>query len=140
MMLGVPEKEFWDGDYTRLKFYVRMHNYAVERRNQELWLQGAYVYEAMSIALAHAVDPQHSRNKSYPDKPHRITPLSEDEKELEKKKQVAEFRAALEEMGRRFEAKHKRERELARRKAESDKDIHTVFPLLNDKGGEPNGN
>ena len=109
MMLGVPEKEFWDGDYTRLKYYVRKHNYAVERRNQELWLQGLYFYEAMSVALAHAVDPKHSRNMQYSDKPHRITPLSEDEKELEKKKQVEEFRAALEAMGRRFEAKHARE-------------------------------
>ena len=124
MSLGVPCEEFWDGDYTKLKYYVRQYNVSKERRNEELWLQGIYFYEAISVALARGFS-KHS-NAKYPDKPHRITPYTEEEEELRKQKQVEEFRAALEEMGRRFEAKHKRERELAQKKQQQ-------------QGGEPLG-
>lgn len=118
MSIGVPYEEFWYGDYTKLKYYVRLHNLNVERQNEQLWLQGMYFYEALSVALSKSFN-KHS-NAKYPDKPHRLTPLTDEEKELEKKKQIEEFRAALDEMGRRFEAKHKRERELALKKQQQD--------------------
>ncbi len=113
MMLGVPEKEFWDGDYTRLKYYVRQHNYLVEQRNQELWLQGLYVYEAVSVAMAQAFSKNGGRNVKYPDKPHRITPLSTEEQEAENKRKVEEFRAQLDAAGQRFNAMKRREKEAA---------------------------
>lgn len=107
MALGVPADEFWNGDYTLLKFYVEKHRIAVEQQNEQLWLQGMYFYEAITVALAQALS-KHS-NVKYPDRPHRLTPLSEEEKELENQKKVEEFRAQLMAAGRRFEAKHKME-------------------------------
>lgn len=107
MALGVPCDEFWDGDYTRLKYYVDKHRIAVEQQNEQLWLQGVYFYEALSVALAQAFS-KHSQAK-YPEKPYRLTPLSEEEQELENQKKVEEFRAQLMAAGRRFDAKHKRE-------------------------------
>lgn len=118
MSIGVSYDEFWHGDYTKLKYYVRLHNLNVERQNEQLWLQGMYFYEGFCAALSKAFN-KHS-NAKYPDKPHRLTPLTEDEQELEKKKKIEEFRAALDEMGRRFEAKHRRERELALKKQQQD--------------------
>lgn len=107
MALGVSADEFWNGDYTLLKYYVERHRIAVEQQNEQLWLQGVYVYEAVSVALSQAFS-KHSQAK-YPEKPYRLTPLTEEEQELENKKKVEEFRAQLMELGRRFEAKHKRE-------------------------------
>lgn len=109
MALGVSCDDFWNGDYTLLKFYVDTYQLAVERQNEQLWLQGLYFYEAIGVALSNAF-AKHSTAK-YPDKPHRITPLSEREKEAEQKKQVDDFRAQLMAASRRFEAKHKREQE-----------------------------
>ena len=107
MALGVPYDEYWNGDYTMLKFYAEKHRLAVEQKNEELWLQGLYFYEALSTVISRAVD-KHS-NVKYPDKPHRLTPLSEDEKKAEKEKMVEEFRNQLNILGNRFEAKHRRE-------------------------------
>ena len=107
MALGVSADEFWDGDYTLLKYYVEKHRIAVEQQNEQLWLQGVYFYEALSVALSQAFG-KHSTMK-YPEKPYRITPLSEEEQELENRKKVEEFRAQLMALGKRFEAKHKRE-------------------------------
>lgn len=108
MALGVPADEFWNGDYTMLKYYVERHRIAVEQQNEQLWLQGLYFYDALVVALSQSMT-KHSTAK-YPEKPYRLTPLSEDEQELENKKKVEEFRAQLMALGKRFEAKHKRER------------------------------
>lgn len=107
MALGVSANDFWNGDYTMLKYYANRYKIAVEQQNEQLWLQGVYFYEALTVALAQAFS-KHSTVK-YPEKPHRLTPLSEEEQELENKKKVEEFRAQLLAAGRRFEAKHKRE-------------------------------
>ena len=107
MALGVSADEFWNGDPTLLKYYVETHRIAVEQQNERMWLQGVYFYEAISTALAQAFS-KHS-NAKYPEKPHRLTPLSEEEQELENKKKVEEFREQLMAIGKRFEAKHKRE-------------------------------
>lgn len=107
MALGVSANEFWDGDYTLLKYYAEKHRIAVEQQNEQLWLQGMYFYEALTVALAQAFS-KHS-NAKYPEKPHRLTPLSEEEQEIENQKKVEEFRAQLMAACGRFEAKHKRE-------------------------------
>lgn len=107
MALGVPCDEFWNGDYTLLKYYADRHKIAVEQQNEQLWLQGMYFYEALNVALAQAFS-KHSSAK-YPEKPHRLTPLSEEEQEIENQKKVEEFRAQLMAACGRFEAKHKRE-------------------------------
>lgn len=107
MALGVSANEFWNGDYTLLKYYAERHRIAVEQQNEQLWLQGMYFYEAISVALAQAFS-KHATVK-YPDKPHRLTPMSDEEQEIKNKKMVEEFRAQLVAAGKRFEAKHKRE-------------------------------
>ena len=38
---------FWDGDPTLVKYYRQADEMAKERRNEELWLQGMYIYEAL---------------------------------------------------------------------------------------------
>lgn len=106
MAIGVPCDEFWNGDYTRLKYYEETHRIKTELRNQELWLQGFYFYEAVSIAIGNAFRKKGQPASEYPKEPHRITPLSEDEKEAEKKKIVENFRAQLNAMDKKFSAKH----------------------------------
>ena len=39
--------EFWDGDNQLPKFYRRKHEYERDEKNFFLWLQGAYIYEAL---------------------------------------------------------------------------------------------
>lgn len=106
MMIGVSYDEFWNGDYTRLKYYEECHRLEIEKRNQELWLQGLYNYAALTTALANAFAKKGSHPKEYLDKPIRITPMNEDEKEQEKKKMVENFRSQLMTLDRRFTEKH----------------------------------
>lgn len=96
---GMTWDEFWYGSVDRLHAYWQKHQFAVEQRNQELWLQGLYI----RMAVASCLD---NKNK-YPDKPHRITEMTEVEQELENKRKVEKLRAQLVEIKQRWDAKHK---------------------------------
>ena len=100
MLYGVPIEEFWDGDYTRLKFYVQAHKLAVEQRNQELWLQGLYFYDGVSTALHNAFLPRGKTPKKYIEKPYRITEMSEVDKQIEKEEILNKFKSQLNALGR----------------------------------------
>ena len=112
MSIGVPYEEYWYGDYTRLKYYEEAYKVKLEQKNGELWLQGLYFYNALNAVVNSALSKKGEPPKKYLEKPIRITELSEDEQEKEKQEIVSKFRAQLFEAGRRFEEKHKREREM----------------------------
>lgn len=81
--------EFWNESLDRLFYYWQKNQFEIERRNQELWLQGIYVQEAVAAV-------QDTKHKvKYPDKPHRITALTEAEKEEEKKRKIDNLRDFL---------------------------------------------
>ena len=101
MMCGMTWSEFWFEDLDRLRFYANKHKLDIERRNQELWLQGIYIQEAVAAVF----DSKHIAK--YPEKPHRITPMTPEEQEAENKRKVEQFRAYFEEHKRRWDDAHK---------------------------------
>lgn len=52
MSIGMSYDEFWNGDVERVIAYRTAGELRDKRRNQELWLQGLYVYEALCSASA----------------------------------------------------------------------------------------
>lgn len=99
MNYGMTWDEFWYGSVDRLQGYWQKHQFAVEQRNQELWLQGLYIRAAVASCL--------DNKAKYPDKPHRITPMTEAEQDAENKRKVEQMREQLKEIKRRWDAKHK---------------------------------
>lgn len=100
MMYGMSWDEFWYSPTERLVFYWQQHQYEIESRNQELWLQGLYI----RVAVASCLD---SKNIRYPDKPQRVTELTEIEQEIENKQKVNRLRDILMEHKRIWDEKHK---------------------------------
>jgi hypothetical protein len=92
--------EFWYSPIERLAFYWQKNQFDIERHNQEMWLQGLYIRSAVASCLD-------GKKNKYPDKPHRITEMTEAEQELENKRKVEELKNALMEHKRRWDAKHK---------------------------------
>ena len=103
MALGVTYDEFWNGDYTHLKYYIEKNKLENGKRNHELWLQGLYNYIAFTTALENAFSKKGSAPKRYIEKPLRITPLSEEEK---RKEMIDDFRSQLMALDRKFTKKH----------------------------------
>lgn len=47
LSIGMTYHDFWDGDCCMVKYYRDKAKREWEQRNFELWLQGAYIYEAL---------------------------------------------------------------------------------------------
>lgn len=47
MSIGMTYDEFWNQDVRLVEVYRKANELRERRRNQELWLQGMYIYEAL---------------------------------------------------------------------------------------------
>ena len=109
LSLGMTYEDYWDGDPEKTKFYRDKNKWDVKRKNQELWLQGIYVYEAILDAVP-ALNPFSKKHKPIPYRKEPI-PLddveSEQEKENKHKKELANSKAKMmeimERVNKRFE-------------------------------------
>lgn len=85
MALGMSYSEYWFGLPSLTKHYYNAHQFKIKQRNEELWLQGAYFYDALSAGLAafgHALGGgKGAKPKGYMQKPFDIGEKSKEEKE-----------------------------------------------------------
>ncbi len=73
-------EQFWIGDPFLVVPYRKVHELRIEQRNQELWLQGLYIYNAVSVAINNAFSKQ---KEKYINKPLQLFPPSEDERKAQ---------------------------------------------------------
>lgn len=99
MMYGMTYDEFWYESLERLEAYWQKHQYEIESKNQELWLQGLYNRAAVAATM--------NKKNKYPEKPQRITDMTESEQEAENRRKVEELREVLMTRKQRWEAKRK---------------------------------
>ena len=50
MSIGMTYDEFWNQDVSLVEVYRKAAELRDKRRNQEMWLQGMYIYEALCDA------------------------------------------------------------------------------------------
>lgn len=101
MHYGMTWQEYWYESLDRLAAFWQKHQFDVESRNQELWLQGVYIRDAVASVL----DSKH--RVKYPDKPYRITDLTEAEREEENRRKVEKLREQLMDIKRRSDMRRK---------------------------------
>ena len=99
MSWGMTWDEFWYESLDRLQAYWQANQFSIERRNQELWLQGLYIRSAVASCM--------DKKFKYPERPQRITEMTEDEQAAEDRRKIEHMRAVLAERKRRWDAKHK---------------------------------
>lgn len=47
LAIGMTERQYWDGDCMLAEAFRKADKLRMERKNQALWMQGAYTYQAM---------------------------------------------------------------------------------------------
>ena len=72
LSIGMTLDQYWDGDSTLVKYYRKAEEIRNEKRNQELWLQGMYVYEAICDVspILHAFAKKGTKPTPYSAKPY----------------------------------------------------------------------
>ncbi len=83
-------EQFWDGDCDLVISYRKADEMRQERRNQELWLQGKYFYDAVCLAspLLQAFAKKGTKAKPYLSEPYTLTEKQAETKEEDKAKKV----------------------------------------------------
>lgn len=61
--------QYWNDDPCLTKYYMKAHKLQIEQRNQELWLQGLYIYDAFGVVIANAFSSKGSKKQTYIEKP-----------------------------------------------------------------------
>lgn len=86
MSIGMSYDEFWYGDCWVASYYREAWKLKKQQLNEQFWLQGVYIYEALiDVApILHAFTKKGTKPLPYPDKPY---DLYKDAQKDEKKKQ-----------------------------------------------------
>ena len=88
----MTSEQYWDGDCTLVKYYRKAEEIRNEKRNQELWLQGMYVYEAICdvAPILHAFAKKGTKPSPYSTKPYPLNEKQTKRDEEEKQRKLAE--------------------------------------------------
>ena len=112
LAIGMTPEQYWDGDPMLTKYYRQAEEIRQKRKNQELWLQGMYIYEALCDVspILHAFAKKGTKPSPYPDQPYSLTTKEiEEEKKLREKRDREKARRYMEakmaKLNKRFESK-----------------------------------
>lgn len=82
--------QFWNDDPMLVKYYRKAAEIEVDRKNQELWLQGMYIYDALCCAspVFRSFAKKGTKPAPYPAAPYALN-AKQQEKEKEIKEKLA---------------------------------------------------
>lgn len=97
MSYGMTYDEFWHSDAYRAAFYREAHKLKIRQKDEELWIQGMYIYEAFCDVspILHAFSKKGTKPLPYAEKPYMSSAPSlktkeENDKEKENARLVAQ--------------------------------------------------
>lgn len=88
LSIGMTSEQYWDGECNLVKYYRKAYELQSSRKNQEFWLQGMYIYEALCdvAPLFHAFAKNGTKPHPYSEKPYAISHAEIKEQKLEREK------------------------------------------------------
>ena len=92
LSIGMTYEQFWEGQPSLVVFYRQADEMNRRRRNQEMWLQGRYIYDAIGsfAEILPAFPKKGAKIQPYMDEPVPITMAEAMEREERKKKEKME--------------------------------------------------
>lgn len=92
LSIGMTEEQYWDRDSTLVIAYRKAEELRKERVNQEMWLNGMYVYDAIArlSPILRAFAKKGTKPQPYVEEPYPITRKNVEEAEERKARLKAE--------------------------------------------------
>lgn len=89
MSYGMSYDEFWHGDAYRAKYYRDAFKLKMQHKDEEFWIQGMYIYDAICrvAPILHAFSKSGTKPLPYIDKPYTAS-ITKNMTEEEKEQQV----------------------------------------------------
>ena len=84
--IGMSSAEYWEGDCSLTRYYREAYKIKQDEMNNNAWLQGLYIYDAISTALHNAFRDEDTEAREYANQPYNFG--NKEKSELEKAKEV----------------------------------------------------
>jgi hypothetical protein len=86
LAIGMSSAEYWEGDPSLARYYRKAYKIKQEEINNNAWLQGLYIYDAVSTAMHNALRGKNSKAREYTKQPYNFE--KKEKSELEKAKEI----------------------------------------------------
>jgi hypothetical protein len=92
LSIGMTPEQYWDGDPALAKYYRKADEIKRKRLNEELWLQGLYIYEALCDVspVLNAFAKKGTKPRPYADHPYALSNHDREEERKMREKQERE--------------------------------------------------
>ena len=70
LAIGMSYAEYWEGDPALARYYRKAYQIKQEEINNNAWLQGLYIYDAVSTAMHNALRDKKTRIREYAKQPY----------------------------------------------------------------------
>jgi hypothetical protein len=87
LAIGMSYAEYWNGDCSLARYYRKAYQIKQDEINHNAWLQGLYVYDAVSTVVYNALKNKNDPKKHYAEKHYDFKPDRE-KTEAEKAREV----------------------------------------------------
>ena len=89
MSFGMTYDEYWNDEAYKCKFYRECHKIKVKQKDEELWQQGMYIYEALCDVspILHAFSKNGTKPLPYSNKPY-LAQYDFDKKKEDEEKRI----------------------------------------------------
>ena len=94
LAIGMSYTEYWDGDPVLAQYYRKAYLIKQEEINNTAWLQGLYIYDAVSTALHNALRGKNSRPRDYAKNPYNFNRKEKSEADRLKEVEIEQQKAA----------------------------------------------
>lgn len=95
LAIGMSYAEYWSGDPSLAQYYRKAYKIKQDEINNNAWLQGLYVYDAISTALHNALRGKNSRSREYAKQPYDFRNKEKTPAEKAKEVEIEQRKAAV---------------------------------------------
>ena len=112
LAMGMTYEQFWDGDTSAHKAYLKAKKIRLSEQNQMAWLQGMYFYEALLDVTPYLKAFSKSKPKPYVEEPYDLFEAERKARaEREQRERYERIKANVAAFAKRYQEKRQKESE-----------------------------
>ena len=95
LAIGMSSAEYWEGDPSLTRYFRKAYKIKQDENNKNAWLQGVYIYDAVSTAIYNALRGKNTKAAEYAKQPYNFGNKEKSELEIAKEIETEQAKAQV---------------------------------------------